>query len=248
MREGHTDGPADRERHMLELSTYRLQECPTAPGVFEFFDPETERLVGVACPETQEPAEPSRVDAVLRPLVKSRFGCLVIPVWLVAAILGLSSPPPKRRTPRLTVRRSGLDDVVFELRVSSGLFYDSRIVSDGLGVRLAQFRGHSKIALGRMSFGMIDLGGVSEETRNYDVLPWLGRVEPSGDGVFRFSLVGDREAGRVVVHRASPDGATTRPTVKGFDIEAGPRLRDNPTGQLLLLAAALALAWRPPPG
>jgi hypothetical protein len=211
--------------------------------VYELSDPETGRLVGVARSEAREPVPPGPILAFQRALFDSPstrwlailVGLVLIPFGMIGAALGLLSPPPRRGRPRLDVRRPDGDEAILAIRQSSGMLYDSRVVYDDRGRAVARFRGPSKMALGRMGFGMVDLRGAGEELRDDGALPWLGRVDAPGDGVYRVCLVGDPDAGRVVER------------VERYDIEAGPGLRGNPTGTLLLLAAALALAWRPPP-
>ena len=239
---------------VLGLSAYQLRERRTTTAVFyEFFDAETGQVVGLARFDTQRPEKTSRIVAFQRSLFDSPslrwlgvlLALIIIPFAILGAILGLLSTHPQRQKPRLVVHPPESEDAILMIRQSSGMFYDSRVVHDGRGQAIAQFRGPSKIALGRMSFGMIDLGGTNEAARDYGDLPWLGWVNPSDEGVFRVSLVGVPNAGRVVEHRTSTDPAQG---TAGYDIEAGPSLRDNPKGMILLLATALALAWRPPPG
>src|SRR4051812_30332762 len=50
--------PPSRGRAMLELAAYRLVERPSSPGSFEFVDPETGHVVGVAAdPNPTPPAD-----------------------------------------------------------------------------------------------------------------------------------------------------------------------------------------------
>jgi hypothetical protein len=206
---------------MLGLSSYRLEERRTSPGSYLFSDPEGDRVVGSAGPPEVRPGG-----------------------WSLWEILGFGARDPDRR-PRLVVRRSGDGAVAFTLRQASGLLYDSRRVYGAEGGLIAQFRGQVKTGV-HGGFGIIDLRGLSDDGRDIGDRPWLGRVEPSG-GAFRLSLAGRRDAGRIAPHWASPDPPTGT-SVDHYEIEAAPALRDDPTGQILLLAASLALAWRPPPG
>jgi hypothetical protein len=219
--------------------------------VYEFTEAETGRLLGSARDEPPPPERPSRVGSFLKAVSDSRwFRWLAVPIglilvvgWLIAVILGLAKPPGRRK-PGLCVRRPESGEPLFEIRSSPGLFYDSRLVSDGEGRSVARFQAPFKTALGRSGFGIIDLGETAGPVPAEGPRPWLGRVAPDGTGAYRFDLVTVRAAGRIAEGRPRLDGDPAAP----YDIEAGPGLKNDSTGRLLLLAAALALAWRPPPG
>jgi hypothetical protein len=210
---------------MLGLSTYRLGERRSSPGTYDFSDPEGGRILGSAGPPEAPPEG-----------------------WSFWAILGFGARDPARR-PRLVARRAG-GEVVFTLRQASGLLYDSRRVYDAAGGLIAQFRSGPKTSV-RGGFGIIDLRGLPDDGRDIGDRPWLGRVDHS-DGLYRLCLAGNRDAGRIVPRECSPDhdrpGPLAGTSADHFEIEAATGLREDPTGQVLLLAAALALAWNPPPG
>ena len=91
---------------MLGLSAYQLKQRWTPAAVFyEFFDPETGRLVGVARFETYEPEKTNRLLAFQLALFDSPsyrwlgvlVGLVMIPFVMVAAFLGLLSTHPQRQ-------------------------------------------------------------------------------------------------------------------------------------------------------
>ncbi len=129
--------------------------------------------------------------------------------------------------------------------MSSGLLYDSRMVYDGQGRLVAYFRSRSKTTV-RGGFEIIDLRGCEEDGGKTSDRPALGHVEPSG-GVYRFRLVNDPDAGGITPHTASPDDdppeTMVRKDVDHCDIDASPSLRQDETSEILLLAAALTVAW-----
>jgi hypothetical protein len=100
-------------------------------------------------------------------------------------------------------------------------------------------------------FEIIDWMSSVDNSTQTRPLPRLGRVEPSGNS-YRFSLIGNRDAGQITPHTASPDNdapdIVVRKDVDHYDIDASPELQHNAIGQTLLLAAALTVAWWPPPG
>jgi hypothetical protein len=206
---------------MLGLSSYRLEERRAPAGTYNFSDPGCGRIVGSAGPPKSPPTG-----------------------WSIWSILGFGRRDPAQR-PRLIVRRPEDGEVVFALRQASGLLFDSRRVYYAEGGLIAQFRSHSKTSLGG-GFGIIDLRGLPDDGRDIGDRPWLGHVKPS-DGLYRLCLANERDAGRIVPHGSWAEPPAVR-AADHFEIEAAPGARDDPTGQVLLLAAALALAWSPPPG
>jgi hypothetical protein len=239
---------------MLELSTYRLRKCRASAGLYDFFDPETGRLVGVASLDAAEPEKTGRVIARLEPLFRSRwfarwFGPVIGFGWFLGAIAGLWSFHPKGAGSRLIVRQSADEGVVFTLRESPGLLYDSRSVYDGDGSPIAFFRSHFKTTV-RGGFGIIDLMGEGYDRPDIGDRPWLGQVEPHGDA-YRFTLVGETDAGRIAPHEPRPESDQPGPAMGAspgdYDVGTSARLQHDPTGKTLLLAAALTIAWGAPP-
>ncbi len=232
---------------MLQLSRFRLKERQTASGLFDFFDSETGRLVAVTdpeivCLEAKEPDKRGPIGAIGDFLFRFRvfvwlFFAVWICGWLIGAILGFGRSQSKRPRPRLIVRRSDDGKVAFTLRKSSGLMYDSRRVYDGLGGLIAHFKSHFKTTI-RGGFEIIDLRGLMDDGRDITHRPRFGRVVETSGRAYRFLLKGDREAGRIVRTQTSPGS---------YDIDAASELEGDATGKTLLLAAALAIAWWPPP-
>jgi hypothetical protein len=217
---------------MLELPAYRLEERRSSAGVYDFLDRETGRLVGVA-----------RLGSVAEKSPKRSV--IPAPLGWIGAILGLKSWPPPAQRPRLIVRRADDDEPVFTLRQASGLLYDSRRVYDARGELIAHFRSHSKTTL-RGGFAIIDLSGIADDGRDISDRPWRGRLVCSGDA-YRFSLIGAPDAGRIA--RQVPPADHGQPDPPGraspghYHIDAAPELQGNTTSKILLLAAALAIAW-----
>jgi hypothetical protein len=219
------DGPGHRAGGiMLGLSKYRLKERGAPHGIFDFLDPESGQVVGVA----RAPKIPPKG-------------------WSLWTTLGFGGRDFDQR-PRLTVHRADDDALVFKLRKASGMMNDSRRVYDVRGELIAHFRSGFKTTLAG-GFGIIDLAGLVDDHRDIGDQPWLGHVELAGSA-FRFSLVCDRDAGRIALHilstEASPPTTFVRALVEHYDIEAAPELQNNQTAMILLLAAALAVAWWPP--
>jgi hypothetical protein len=227
---------------VLGLSTYRLERCRTEDGAYEVLDLNAERP-GVVYRASEVLAERGPVQRRVDSLVRYRLFrylamAVALPVgfaWLIGAILGLWPFHSREKRPRLVVRRPGDERAVLMLRVSSGMMYDSRRVYDGQGRLVAQFRSHFKTTLGG-GFGVIDLRGLEDDDGETGDRPWLGCVELK-EGNYRLRLVGHRDAGWI-----SPSGTP----VDSYEVQAAAGLRDGETGELLLLAVALALAWWPP--
>lgn len=245
---------------MFGLPDYRLEKrrIPSA-FIFEFQDPQTGRAVFVARYDTVDPVEPTGFELFRRRIFESPwfrwlaipFVLVIIAFGIIAAILGIITPPRTER-PRLVLRRSETDESILEIEQSLGMFYDARLVLDGCGWKIARFRGLFKSSLGPMGFGIIDLSQSPEDLKDEGGLPWLGHLAPPIDRVYRFALVGDREAGTITEHRvevgASPSAPSAATLVDHYEVKVGPGLRDDRVGMTLLLASALALAWRPPAG
>ena len=227
---------------MLGLTRYRLRERLPAADVYEFLDRESGGLVGVAGPGEVKTAGKGPSGAILDVLLSFRLSryCVTAVALLLSlfrlggAILGIWPFQPRGSRPRLIVRRPDDGRVVFTLRVSSGLLYDSRRVYDGQGGLIAHFRSWSQSTV-RGGFEMIDLRGCEDDDRDIRWRPRFGHVEPLGGGrkVYRLRWADDPDAGRI-----------TR-DVDHYDIDASPALRHDATSEILLLAAALTVAWSP---
>ncbi len=237
---------------MFGLATFRLQERGSSEPGFDVLDPDCGAVVGVARPCFAEaarkesaptpPAAPAGPVAYRPWWVVAPFLLLGLLVGLISGKGSLVSPPSSR--PRLILRR--LDGgVILTLRVSSGLLYDSRVVYDGQGRLIAQFRSRGKSTVGD-GFGIIDLRGCVDGVRDNNERPWLGYVEPSGAS-YRVRLVNDLDAGRITPRAAVPDneppGTMARTNVDHHDLDASPASRTDSTTEILLLAAALTIAW-----
>ena len=243
----------------FEPTVYRLERRRTPEAIlFEFSDVRDLRRVWVARYEVEEPREPGWIARIHRAVFDSRsfswlalpLALILIPFKLLGILLGLSPRPPRRGPPGLTLEESATHHAILTITQSLGMFYDARKVQDGQGRAVARFRGPSKMSLGTMGFGIEDLGDGDGQDAGGG-LPWLGRVAPPEDGVYRFCLVGDPDAGRIVEHRGPnlpSDIPPACPPVQHYDVIIGARLEGNPAGMLLMLAGALALAWRPPAG
>ena len=164
-----------KEGTALELNALRLKEHATETArVFEFLEPETSRLAGFADFETARPWQPSRFQLWQQSMFDRHrwlvvglalFAALIfLPIFLLSILLRrkLSS----RERPRLILKDAVGESIVLSVRQSSGMFYDSRDVHDSEGHAIAQFRGPSKIALGRMSFGIIDLSRKNQDVKD----------------------------------------------------------------------------------
>lgn len=227
---------------MLGPTKYRLRKNPHVADGYEFLDQETGRLVGVAGPDGAKGGQTGLWRTILDVLLSFRLsrysvtaiGMVLSPFWLAGAILGIWPLRSRDSQPRLIVRRPGDGAVLFTLRVSSGLLYDSRRVYDPEGRLIAHFRSQSKSSV-RGGFEIINLLGCEDDDRDISRRPRFGRVEPSGSGrrVHLLHLVDNPNAGRII--RESDH----------YDIDAAPELRHDPTSEILLLAAALTVAWSP---
>lgn len=235
---------------MLELSAYRLQERRSSAGTYDFVDPVNGRLVGTAHLEAAESSQRTWLDSWLEVLLRFRlfrvlglvFASIGAVFWLMGAMLGAWPLHPQGSRPRLVIRRSDDEQVVFTLRQASGLMYDSRRVYDGQGRLIAQFRSHFKTTV-RGGFAIIDLRGLDDDCGNIQERPWLGRVECAGDG-YHLSLVSQRTAARITPHAApANDGQDAQAQPKCYDIEGTPETSADTTRNILLLAAALTIAW-----
>ena len=237
---------------MFECNGFILKERRTeSTTLFELFEQGTGRLVGVAQFERAKPWHPSRFHVWHQGLIdKHRWlgtglAVLIALIYLPSFILSslVRGKLPSRERPRLSLKQVANDSTILTVRQSSGMFHDSRVVHNGEGQAIAQFRGPSKIPLGELSFGIIDLGGENRNARDYDELPWLGSVRPAKPGVFALSLVGLPNAGKVVEHQAFSHAAKVG--VNSYEIEASVDLKNHHDGMILLLGVALAMAWRP---
>ena len=234
---------------MFGLAKYRLRELRPDEGVFDFLDPESGEIVGEVRPGVVEDAKRGSISTALAGSLPDRLLQIFLPVsflfWLAGLILRAEPllPPPNSR-PRLIVQRPD-GGIVLTLRVSSGLLHDSRRVYDGQGRLVAHFRSRSKSSV-RGGFEIIDLRGCEEDGGKISDRPALGHVAPSG-GVYRFRLVNDPDAGRITPHTASPDDdppeTMARKDVDHCDVDASPSSRRDETSEILLLAAALTVAW-----
>lgn len=234
---------------MLGLAKYRLRERRPGEGAFDFLDPESDGVVVEASRGVVEDPQRGSLSATLSEWLPDRLLKILFPVfllfWLAELILRTGSVTPSRNSrPRQIVRRP--DGVaVFTLRVSSGLFYDSRQVYDGQGRPIARFQSGSHSTV-RSGFRIIDLRGCEEDVGEIRDRAWLGHVERS-DGAYRFRLVTDPDAGRITPRTALPgdDPPETMvwKDVDHYDIDVSPALRNDATSEVLLLAAALAVAW-----
>jgi hypothetical protein len=139
------------------------------------------------------------------------------------------------------VRSTDGGEELFTLRTAAGLLYDSRVVHDRERTEFLAFRGGSKHSIAA-GFEIIDLRG---ETRgDWGVCPRLGRVVSVG-GRYRLDLVAAPESGWIEARGSNgEEGGTGRE----FELVAAPELLARTNGITLLLSAALALSWRPPPG
>lgn len=228
---------------MLGLTKqYRLRKLRPAADAYEFLDLESGGLVGVVGPAAVENAARGPSRAILDVLLSFRLsrycvaavGLVLTPFWFAGAILGLWPFQSRASRPRLIVRRPDDGGVVFTLRVSSGLLYDSRRVYDGEGGLIAHFRSWSKSTV-RGGFEIIDLRGCEDDDSDIGSRPRLGRLEPSGGGrrVYLLHLADNPDAGRITHH------------ADHYDIDASPALQHDATSEILLLAAALTVAWSP---
>lgn len=228
---------------MLGLTKkYRVRKDRSASDVYKLLDFESGRLVGVAGPAAVETASKGTGRAILDALLSfplSRYCVMAValalsPCWFAGAILGLWPFQSRASRRRLIVRRPDDGAVVFTLRVASGLLYDSRRVYDGRGGLVAHFRSRSKWTV-RGGFEIFELTGRDEDDKDTRWGPRLGCVEPSGSGrrVYRLCLADNTEGGRITRHGDH------------YDIEASPALRNDARSEILLLAAALAVAWSP---
>jgi hypothetical protein len=228
---------------MLGLTKkYRLRKRRPAVDVYEFLDLESGGLVGVAGPAAAETAArgPSRaILDVLLSLRLSRYCVMAVvlvlsPFWFAGAILGIWPFQSRASSSRLIVRRPDDGGVLFTLRVSSGLLYDSRRVYDGQGGLIAHFRSQYKSTI-RGGFEINELMGCEDDDSDVRWGPRLGLVEPSSGArrVYRLQLADNPDAGRI----------TRR--VGHYDIDASPALRHDAKSEILLLAAALTVAWSP---
>ena len=235
---------------MLGLTRYRLQVHPDAPDVFDILDLESGVLVGVASPAKR------LIDRILTyrllrygvrtvSVVLIPLWIITFPFWFVGAIFGLWPFRSSGSKSRLIVRMPD-GGIILTLEVSPGLMYDSRRVYDGNGKLLAFFQSHGKATV-RGGFGILDLVGVEDDGRGFSGRSSLGHVEPSGSE-YRFGWLNDPDAGRITPHTASPamDPRTTMVRVGAdhFDVDASETVRDA-TLKLVLLAAALTVAWSP---
>jgi hypothetical protein len=228
---------------MLGLTKkYRLRKHRSAADVYEFLDLESGGLVGVAGPPAAETAARGPIRAILDFLLSYRLTrycamavALVLFLFrLAGAMLGICPLQPRGSRPRLIVRQPGDGAVVFTLEAPSGLFYDSRRVYDGQGRVIALFRSQFKTTV-RGGFEISERMGGEDVDKEVRWGPQWGRVEPSGDGrrVYRLRLADNTDAARI-----------TR-EADNYDIDASPALRHDATSQILLLAAALTIAWSP---
>jgi hypothetical protein len=228
---------------MLGLTKkYRLRKHRPAANVYEFLDLESGGVVGVAAPaavETEARGPTGKFLDVLLSFRLSRYcvtavGLVLSPFWLAGAIMRIWPFQSPGSSPRLIVRRPDDGGVVFTLRASPGLLYDSRRVYDGQGGLIAHFRSRSTSTV-RGGFEIIELMGREDDDREIRWGPRLGDVEPSGAGrrVYRLRLADNPDAGRI-----------TR-LADHYDIDASPTLRHDAKSEILLLAAALTVAWWP---
>lgn len=239
---------------MLGLSAYRVVEREDSAGTFDFIDPESGRVVGVATsvpkPVPPQPANADRRTRILARLLEYRFFLILfalvsLPILFARVILGGGPARSKESRPRLVVRRpigeGESEEIVFTLRQSSGFMYDSRRLYDGQGGLIAQFRSRSKTTV-RGGFAIVDLRGMADDGSDIGQRPWLGNVDGAG-GTLHVRLVGRRDAGVIVLVERERSSPTARADC-AVEVAAG--LRDDPTSMTLVLAAALTLAWWPP--
>jgi hypothetical protein len=148
------------------------------------------------------------------------------------SLLGLATHRSPAERPQLLVQRPKTGEPLFKLRQASGLMYDSRRVYDGEGQLIAHFRSQFKTTL-RGGIRIIDLRGQPDDGRDISQCPSLGNVTNSGNS-YELATADHPRAGRM---RALPKHR--------FEIEPAPEIEADTTGQILLLAAALSLAWQP---
>jgi hypothetical protein len=221
---------------------YRLRKPRPTADFYEFLDLESGALIGVAVPAAVKSAARGPSGPTLGFLFSFRLtryciaaiGVVLSAFWFAGAILGIWPFQSRASSPRLVVRRPDDRRVVFTLRVSSGLLYDSRRVYDGQGGLIAHFRSWSKSTV-RGGFEIIELTGCEDDDADVRWGASFGRVEPSGGGrtVYRLCLADNPDAVRIIHH------------TDHYDIEVSATLRHDATSELLLLAAALTLAWSP---
>lgn len=223
---------------MPEPSTYRLEERRSPAGAYDFFEPQDGRLVGTTSLEVAELRQQGRSGSRRDASVGFR------PFRIIGALLGVRPWHSPESRPRLVVRRPDDNEVLFTLRQASGLMYDSRRVYDGQGRLIAHFRSHFKTTV-RAGFGIIDLRGLGDDCGDIQDRPWLGHVECAGDG-YCVSLVSHRPAGRITPHAVDGRPSTAAQTPQEcYDVEATSATQGDATYKILLLAAALTIAWRP---
>jgi hypothetical protein len=220
---------------------YRLRKRRAAADVYEFLDLESGSLVGVASPAAVETAARGLGGTILDVLLSFRLSrhcvmavALVLsPFWFAGAILGIWPFQSRASRPRLIVRRPDDEGVVFTLRVSSGLMYDSRRVYDGQGGLIAHFRSQSTSTV-RGRFEMIDLMGCEDDDRDIGCRPGSVASNPRVTRrVYRLLLADNPDTGRITRHADQ------------YDIGASPAMRHDATSEILLLVATLTVAWSP---
>src|SRR5262249_21632127 len=161
---------------MLGLTKkYRVRKQQPAADVYEVLDLESGGVIGVAGPAVVGTSARGPIRAILDILLTYRLsrycvtagGLVLSPFSFAGAILGSWPLQSRASKPRLIVRRPHDEGVVFTLRVSSGLLYDSRRVYDGQGGLIAHFRSRSKSSV-RAGFEIIDLLGCEDDDRDID--------------------------------------------------------------------------------
>jgi len=221
-------------RDILGLSVYRVRGRGPGSGGCDILAADDGEVLGVASPGGAGGGRMRRLLAyrVCRyPAIA--FAVVATPLWLAGVILRLWPWEPRSLRPRLIARGADGREIL-TLRVASGLMYDSRRVYDGRGRLVAHFRSGGKASV-RRGFEIIDLRGREDDDPDIGECPSLGRVEAAG-GAYTLRLGDDPSAGRI----------TPRDGDGSHDVEASPGLADAAAGPLLLLAAALTLAWSPP--
>jgi hypothetical protein len=235
---------------MSGTTSYRVSPVAQAePGTFEVIDESSGLVVAVSRPEI-EPGNPSELtrggwlrragSGVARFAERSRIfrallTAVVLPfalLYAVGGLLGIWRLHTASEGARIDVDRPG-GGWRFSLVSATGVFYDGLRVLDECGKPSFHFISRFKTTLAG-GFGVVDLTGHDEgDSPRLHERPWIGHVSTAG-GTYQLRLV----VGDVAARFQRDDSGSVR-------IELVPGRRDDKSPPTLVLAAALALVWRP---